>query len=167
MGSSRGKRRWLGLAVLAGCAAGVAGLLTPVPAGGVIGALIGSVAFRLLRPGPPARGLRTGVQVLAGAVIGLRLSAEFFEGLAGLAVASSIIVGTQMLFWLISYRVLSGLFGYESATALFASAPGGMSELISGADQAGASTPIVAFTHLVRLSATICVVPFLAAFLGA
>lgn len=161
---TQGNQRWLGLAVLTGSAAGILGLLTPVPAGGVIGALLGSAAFRLLRPGPPARGLRTGVQVLAGAVIGLKLSDEFFGQLADLVVASSMIVGMQTLVWLASYRLLSGFFGYESATAVFASAPGGMSELISGADQAGASTSVVAFTHLVRLSATICIVPSLADF---
>lgn len=164
---TQGKQRWLGLAMLTGGAAGVVGLLTPVPAGGVIGALFGSAVFRLLKPGPPARGLRVGVQALAGAVIGLRLSDEFFGQLADLVVASGMIVGMQVLFWLASYRLLVKLFDYESVTAVFASAPGGMSELISGADQAGASASVVAFTHLVRLSTTICVVPFLAAFLTA
>lgn len=166
-GDSGEKRRWLVLAVLGGCAGGIAGLLTPLPAGGVIGALIGSAAFRLIRSGPPAWGLRTGVQVLAGAVIGLRISDEFFEGLAGLAAASTVIVGTQMLFWLAAYHLLLRSFAYENATAVFASAPGGMSELVSSADQAGANTPVVAFIHLVRLSATICTVPLLAASLSA
>ena len=76
----------LGVAVPWGVLAGLAGILSQVPAGGIIGALAASAAFRLLTGRPvPVRAFQIGVQVLAGAVIGLQVSGEFFDQLARLA----------------------------------------------------------------------------------
>ena len=157
-----------GLAKVAAIAAvglvgGVIGLATtPLPAAGVIGALIGSGALRLSVTGPvPERGFSLLVQVLSGGIIGLGLSARFFETLAQLAGATVVVNTVQMLVWLVAGYLLVRVFGFDPRTASFASAPGGMGTLLSITGETDADLVKVAFTHLLRLSATIVVVPLL------
>jgi membrane AbrB-like protein len=157
-----------GLAKLAAIAAGglVGGVIglatTPLPAAGVIGALIGSGALRLSVTGPvPERGFSLLVQVLSGGIIGLGLSARFFKTLAQLAGATVVVNTIQMLVWLVAGYLLVRVFGFDPRTASFASAPGGMGTLLSITGETDADLVKVAFTHLLRLSATIVVVPLL------
>ena len=155
----------LGAIAAAGLAGGTAGLaLTPLPAGGVVGALIGAGVVRVLTTGPvPERWFSSLVQVLSGVIIGLGLSAQFFEALAQLAGAAVLMNVTQMLVWIAAWYLLARLFGFDPLTATFASAPGGMGILLSIIGETDADLVTVAFTHLLRLSTTIVVVPFLAA----
>lgn len=162
LGASAGELRGLARITACGVVGGVAGILLGVPAGGVIGALAGAAAYRLLSErSVPVHQYGLGVQLLGGIVIGLGLSAEFFEQLLNLAGAGFILISAQLLLWVAASWGLARLFGYDSLTALFAAAPGGMSEVISTAGQSGADTVVVAFTHLVRLSAIIIFVPVL------
>ncbi|MBA2441487.1 MAG: AbrB family transcriptional regulator [Rubrobacter sp.] len=155
-------RLWL--VVLAGLAGGLAGSLTPLPAGGVVGALLGAAAVRLLSDGPvPERRFGLGVQAFVGAVLGLGVSEEFFEALASLAGAAALFTAAQMLLWLLASYLLHRLAGYSTQTATFAAAPGGMITLISAASENEADMVTVASIHLVRLTATIVAVPLLVA----
>ncbi len=149
----------------AGLVGGVIGLAaTPLPAAGVIGALIGAGSLRLSVTGPvPERGFSLLVQVLSGGIIGLGLSARFFETLVQLAGATAVINTVQMLVWLVAGYLLVRVFGFDPRTASFASAPGGMGTLLSITGETDADLVKVAFIHLLRLSATILVVPLLVA----
>ena len=149
----------------AGLAGGVIGLAaTPLPAAGVIGALIGTGVLRVSVPGPvPERGFSLLVQVLSGGIIGLGLSARFFETLAQLAGATAVVNTVQMLVWLVAGYLLVRVFGFDPRTASFAAAPGGMATLLSITGETDADLVKVAFIHLLRLSATILVVPLLVA----
>lgn len=154
----------LGIAVPWGTLAGLAGSLSQVPAGGIIGALAASAAFRLLTGRRvPVRAFQTGVQVLAGAVIGLQVSGEFFGQLARLAGAGAVIVSAQMLLWPLMSWMLAQLFGYDLATAILASTPGGLSGVVATASEAEADEEVVTFVHLVRLSTIVVLVPMLVA----
>ena len=103
------------------------------------------------------------VQVLSGMIIGLGLSAQFFEALAQLAAAAVLVNLTQMVVWILAGYLLVRRFGFDPRTATFASAPGGMGVLLSLIGETDADLVTVAFTHLLRLSTTIVVVPILAA----
>jgi membrane AbrB-like protein len=152
----------LGAAVPWGGLGGLVGLISPVPAGGIIGALAGSAAFRLLTERPvPVKKFQLGVQVLAGVVIGLGVSGEFLSQLVRLAGAGALIISVQMLLWLVAGWLLVKVFRYDLPTAALASSPGGMSEVVATANQAGADVVIVTFVHLVRLGTIIIVVPVL------
>ena len=155
----------LGAIAAAGLVGGVIGLAaTPLPAAGVIGALITSGAVRLSLTGPvPERGFFLLVQVLSGGIIGLGLSARFFETLVQLAGATAVINTIQMLVWLVAGYLLVRVFGFDPRTSSFASAPGGMGTLLSITGETDADLVKVAFIHLLRLSATILVVPLLVA----
>jgi hypothetical protein len=149
----------------AGLAGGVIGLAaTPLPAAGVIGALIGAGVLRVSVPGPvPERGFSLLVQVLSGGIIGLGLSARFFETLAQLAGATAVVNTVQMLVWLVAGYLLVRVFGFDPRTASFAAAPGGMATLLSITGETDADLVKVAFIHLLRLGATVLVVPLLVA----
>lgn len=155
----------LGAIAAAGLVGGVIGLATtPLPAAGVIGALIGAGVLRLSMTGPvPENGFFLLVQVLSGGIIGLGLSARFFETLVQLAGATAIVNTVQMLVWLVAGYLLVRVFGFDPRTASFASAPGGMGTLLSITGETDADLVKVAFIHLLRLSATILVVPLLVA----
>lgn len=149
----------------AGLLGGALGLaLTPLPAGGVLGALAGSGVARVsVRGAVPERWFDLLVQVSGGGIIGLGLSAEFFETLFQLAGAALIVNATQMLAWAVAAYLLVRAFRFDPETATFAAAPGGMGILLSITGETDANLVRVAFTHLFRLSATIVVVPLLVA----
>ena len=155
----------LGLIVCAGLAGGILGLaLTPLPAGGVLGALVGSGLARVsVRGSVPERGFNLLVQVSGGGIIGLGLSAEFFQTLVQLAGAALIVNAAQMLVWALAAYLLVRAFRFDTETATFAAAPGGMGTLLSITGETDADLVRVAFTHLFRLTATIVVVPLLVA----
>lgn len=154
----------LGAIAAAGLVGGLIGLAMPLPAAGVIGAMIGAGVTRLSMPGPvPERSFSLLVQGLSGGIIGLGLSARFFETLVQLAGATAVVNLVQMLVWLVAGYLLVRVFGFDPRTASFASAPGGMGTLLSITGETDADLVKVAFIHLLRLSATILVVPLLVA----
>ncbi len=154
----------LALIVGAGVAGGVLGFaLTPLPAGGVVGSLLGAGMARLLVTGAvPEGGFSLLVQAAGGGIIGLGLSAGFFETLLQLAGVAAIVNATQMLAWAAAALLLVRVFRFDPTTATFAAAPGGMGTLLSVTGETDADLVAVAFTHLFRVSATIVVVPLLA-----
>ncbi len=150
----------LGVAAPWGVLGGMIGIISSLPAAGVIGALAGSAAFRLLTERPvPVKKFQYAVQVLAGGVIGLGVSGEFFRELVQLAVAGALIISAQMLLWFATSWLLVKLFRYDLSTAAIASSPGGMSGVVPAASEVGADVVIVTFIHLVRLNAIIVIVP--------
>jgi membrane AbrB-like protein len=162
-GEERGSPgRRLMLAAVLGVIGGVAGLMTGLPAGGVFGALVGSAAVRLTTGGHiPTSKLQLGLQVVAGVLIGLGISQEFLRTLGDLAWATGVILGIQMLTWVVLAYATTLLTSRDSMTALFSGAPGGLTELSTAASAAGADSVIVAFTHLMRLTLTIVLAPIL------
>lgn len=164
-GYGKGLKR-LGVAVPWGVVGGMVGIVSGAPAGGIVGALACSAGYRLLTGRPvPVKGFQLGVQALAGGVIGLGVSGEFFDQLFRLAGAGALILSVQMLLWLVTGWLLLRLFGFDLPTAVLASSPGGMSEIVSTAHQGGADVVMVTFVHLVRLSSIVVVVPLLVALL--
>jgi uncharacterized protein len=158
----------IGVAVPWRVLGGLAGIASQAPAGGIMGALAGSAAFRLLTGrAVPVRAFQLVVQVLAGVIIGLQVSGEFFGQLARLAGAGAVIVSVQVLLWPLMSWMLARLFGYDLATATLASTPGGLSGVVVTASEAGADEVVVTFVHLVRLSTIVVFVPvFVALFFG-
>ena len=147
-----------------GMLGGVIGIISPIPAGGIIGALVGCAAYRLLTGNfVPMKRFRIGVQVLAGGAIGLEVSSNFFSELVRLAGAGALIILAQMLLWLLVSWLLVRFFHYDLSTSALASSPGGISGVVPAAAEAGADEVVVTFIHLVRLSAIVAIVPIIIA----
>ena len=145
-----------------GIVGGLIGIATSLPAGGIIGALVCSAAFRLLTERPvPVGKFQTSVQAISGVVIGLGVSADFLGQILQVAGAGALIISTQMVLWLVMSWLLVRFFKYDLPTATLGPSPGAISAVISTADEAGADPVVVTFIHLVRLNAVIIVVPVL------
>jgi len=145
-----------------GIVGGLIGIATSLPAGGIIGALVCSAAFRLLTDRPvPVGKFQPGVQAISGVVIGLGVSGNFLGQILQVAGAGALIISTQMVLWLVMSWLLVRFFKYDLPTATLAPSPGAISAVISTADEAGADPVVVTFIHLVRLNAVIIVVPLL------
>jgi uncharacterized protein len=147
-----------------GIVGGLIGIATSLPAGGIIGALVCSAAFRLLVDRPvPVEKFQLGVQAISGVVIGLGVSGNFLGQILQVAGAGALIISTQMVLWFVMSWLLVKFFKYDLPTATLAPSPGAISAVISTADEAGADPVVVTFIHLVRLNAVIIVVPLLVA----
>ncbi|MGH3660591.1 MAG: AbrB family transcriptional regulator [Micromonosporaceae bacterium] len=145
--------------LLSGAAAGAAVFLAlRVPAGGIFGAVLGSMAVNMARPGrslaPP---LRLCGLLLLGFLAGLALNAGTFHVLRGLAallaasVAGLLAIGTLCAAWLVKS------FGLDWRTAILACAPGGIGELAILAEEVGARVTVVVAMHLVRVVVVVLV----------
>jgi uncharacterized protein len=162
----KGDLKNLAVAAPWGIVGGLIGIATSLPAGGIIGALACSAAFRLLTERPvPVETFQVGVQAISGVVIGLGISGDFLGQILRLAGAGALIISTQMVLWFAMSWLLGRFFDYDLPTAILAPSPGAMSAVVSTADEARADTVVVTFIQLVRLNAVIVVVPLLVALL--
>ena len=150
-----------------GCAGAVALTLLQMPAGALIGAVLGAMTVNKLTdevvrrrrpvasPAERIRGLpgwlRVAGQVLLGVMAGARLSAETLRLLAvsALPVVLSVVVLLGLTMLLARYLIRS--HGVDPLTAVMAAAPGGVSELAITAQRRGAVMHVVLSIHLLRV----------------
>ena len=148
--------------LLAGAAGGLALTWLRVPAGTLVGAVLGSAAAGSLTPAaephPLQRWARNGGLVLVGCVSAARLDAESLAtmGRVALPVLAAVllllILDAVLARWLVKHRHI------DPATALLACAPGGLSELAVLSVKERADTGTVTVVHLVRVLLVVLVV---------
>lgn len=145
----------------AGAAGGLLGKKLRVPAGAMIGAVLAVVLLNNLSGQsmhyPPQ--WRTAVQILSGSIIGCRFTRKDLREMKTMVLPALILVvmlfGFNLLFaFFISYVSPLGMM-----TALFASAPGGVTDLALIAADFGADTEIVTLLQLVRFVFVILLFP--------
>jgi membrane AbrB-like protein len=139
-----------------------------VPAGAVVGATFGSALAATARPvvAFPRAGRRLGL-VLIGCSAGLGVRAESVETF--LRLVAPVVLGVLMMVavgaaaaWYLHRR-----HGVDPMTALFACAPGGISEISIQAAEAGARLEVVLTIHLARILVVVLVVlPLVVSLLG-
>lgn len=145
--------------VLAAGLAGASGLtLLGVPAGGIIGAVLGSAAASVRHEEPRSQpALRTIGLVLLGTAAALRLNRHTLAVILDVAgpllaaIAGLVALNVALAF------VLHRWLGLDPVTALLAAAPGGVSEIAGMADAMGAQLAIVVAIHVVRVVAVVLV----------
>lgn len=156
---------WRALAALAG--AGLLELLG-VPAGALLGAVIGAGTFTVWRGAQRTTPTQARWLALAllGWVIGAQTGPEALAAvptllgpltavLAGLAVCA-VVLTVALVRWA----------GWDPATALLAAAPGGIGEMAALSVVATDDAEVVTATHLARLALILIAVPLLAPLLG-
>lgn len=154
------------MSVILTCGIGFLGALIgkklKLPAGLMIGAIVSVSAVNLtvgVAPIPPF--LRMMTQVIAGAFIGAGLTHDSLRLMKQLMKPAVIIVVS-----LVSVNLFLGLTLYhftsmDLCTALFATTPGGLSEMLIISEDMGADTPLVSVFQLARMILTVCTFPFL------
>ena len=155
------------LLLLAGLAGAAALTLLSLPAGALVGSVVGAfggsrllLALRLHAGRDFSdnrssvnvpRGIHVIGQVILGVVAGAQLS---HEGLMALVTALPLIlvsVAIVLLTSLIMARHLVRRHNVQPVTAIVATAPGGLSELAASAQSRGADISIVLLIHVVRV----------------
>jgi len=156
--------------VLAGVAGGLLLTWLQVPAGTLLGSVVGAaVATGRVTPGQQRlnSAVRVAGLVLLGSVSAARLDPESFHTLLRLFLP--VVAGVTLLLGLnvLLARRLVRRHGVDPTTAVLACAPGGFSELSVMAVREGADVATVAVVHIVRVVVVVLVVvPTVVALLG-
>jgi hypothetical protein len=137
-----------------------------VPAGAVLGAVVGAVSVNMWRPGRRLpKPFREIGKILLGSVVGLSFAPELLSAILELLVPMTVAVTLLIATGLGVAVVLNRWFGWDMPTALYASTPGGLSELAISSHEAGAQGHIVVAVHTVRVVTVVLLGPPLLALL--
>lgn len=150
----------LALVFAIGAAGGYAGMRLRLPAGPLLGALVAVLAAQLLIPGLPSVSpqVRMWLQILAGVALGSRVSADTVRRLRRAGPLAAMVVVVTILGTLAGGAVVALALGLDRGTALLASTPGGMPEMILIADSLGRDVPTVVVIQLIRVVLTLLIV---------
>lgn len=146
------------------CVVGLPLSATGIPAGAIMGAMIGSASFNIMTGKgyfPPR--LRLPLQIIAGAFIGLRMDRASLFAMNEIILPIIVLCFGVVLMTSVTAFVMSKLTKLDSFTCVLVSTPGGLSEMSLLADDLGASPPQVAVLHLARLMSVIILFPFMLA----
>lgn len=123
-----------------------------MPAGAMLGAMIGVAIFNIFS----GRGffpeeLRTVVQVFSGAMIGSKVAKKDVVELKYIILPTVILLLFMMLMNVTLGFTIYKTGGLDIATALFASSPGGLSDMALLAEELGANSTYVTLLQLIRI----------------
>lgn len=139
-----------------------------VPAGALIGAMVAVAALRLAAvdvvelPG----GVKFAVYCLLGWILGQGVTPDMFATLRRATVPVLVCVGLFLVFGAVLAVGLWWLGGFDPATALLATAPGGIAQMGALSVESGAQAPVVLAIHLLRVFSVVLIAPVLLRYLG-
>ncbi len=139
---------------------GFIGLKSRVPAGTLIFAMLAVAIYNIATDkGYIPSNLKFIAQVIVGGMIGLNFTKETFLNMKNLILPSIILVICLLMFSIIIGVLIHKFTNIDLMTALFASSPGGLTDmaLISGAYGAVQSTVVT--LHLIRLITVLVFLP--------
>ena len=149
-------------------AGGLAGYFLKIPSGALVGGMVGGLVVKsfLGTGAQPLRLLSFFSQLLVAYVIVAQAdiaSVKEIPRFIPVAILYSLaILGVSILF----ARGVSKLCGIDLMTAVYSTAPGGLSGLGLAAVEAGANAPVSLLFHVIRITVVLISIPFIAWFLG-
>jgi hypothetical protein len=146
-----------------GAVGGLLGSSLKIPGGSMLGAMGAVGAVQLTAASPLHVAPQWGIlgQLLVGAVIGSTLDRRMVRSFRSVLLPGVFAVGSMVLSGIV-IGVSFALLGLtDPLTALFGLAPGGFAEMTAAAISLGASGPLVASMHLVRVVAVLVLLPLL------
>lgn len=154
------------LTMLVATLGGLLGYKLKIPAGALIGAMSAVGIYNMLgKPSYIPADVRVGVQIVAGAMIGLRMDKDTVSGLKQMVVPALIIVFGVVATSLVIGLIIAKFSHMDLTTCLFASAPGGVTEMTLAAGALGADTAQVGILQSLRLISVIAILPNVLRFL--
>jgi len=155
------------LLLVAGTVGGYLAQLLKLPGGAALGAMAAAATLNIAlgdRPAAVPKGLDFAALVLVGVSLGASLNRRALAGTANLIAPSLLVLGVLSVVGVVLALALQRFFGFDLITALFAAAPGGMTNMAIVAKDAGGNGVSVALIHLVRLVGVFVLVPLVAFF---
>jgi len=159
----------LPLLLLAGTAGGLLAQALRLPGGAALGAMLAAAALNVAlgdRAPEVPRSLDVAALILVGVSVGAAIRRDALLGAVNLVLPALLILLVLSVVGVALALLLQRLFGFDLITALFAAAPGGMSNMAILAKEAGGDGFAVALIHLVRLVGIFILVPIVAFFVG-
>ena len=159
----RKEYRWLRRAIvtfICGYAGGLILWRLGIPAGAIIGAMLGSSICHIVTGNalfPPK--VRLPLQIFAGAFIGMRMDRESILAMHNLLIPALILFVGVIFITFVTAFIMKKLSGLDMTTCLLASTPGGLSEMAILADNMGLDTPKIAVLQVARLMSVIIFFP--------
>ena len=152
----------LPLTLLIGLFCGGAGKYLDIPCGAIAFSMAGCAVFNVVtdRSYMPLN-LRRFVQMFAGALIGCTVGRAQIAQMLDLGTVTVIAVSSFLLLDLIAAHIISRLFHLDIVTALFACAPGGITDMALISEELGADSVKVAGMHIVRLVGIVALYPLI------
>jgi membrane AbrB-like protein len=139
------------------------GLRIGIPAGAFTGAMV-AVGLMLAALGfptvPTPDLLGQALQVMVGVLVGFRISRDSLASGARTSLPAAVLAALFLASAVAVAELAVGLTGVSPITALFAAAPGGLTEMATIGASVGADGPAVAAIHLSRLLLVIFVADF-------
>jgi hypothetical protein len=146
-----------------GALGGLVGRALRIPGGSMLGAMAAVGTLQLTATTPLQIGSQWAIlgQLLVGAVIGSTLDRRMLRSFRSVLMPGVFAVATMVLSGLLIGVTFAVLGFVEPLTALFGMAPGGFPEMTAAAIALGASGPLVASMHLVRVVAVLVILPLI------
>jgi uncharacterized protein len=138
-----------------------------VPAGALIGAMLGVAAVNL--SGASAVGAGSTLRFVAFIIIGWELGSQVTRSTLEEVRAAAAPIGVVVIGLLVAAALL-GVFlhraGLDPVTAFLASSPGGISQMAALSAELGANPVVVSVVHLIRIMVVVLTAPIVARFLA-
>ena len=152
----------LGLTLLIGLFSGAVGKYLDFPCGAIAFSMVGCATFNVVTDrGYMPLNLRRFVQMFAGALIGCTVGRSQILQMLELWNVTILAIASFLLLDLLSAAAISRVFRIDAVTALFACAPGGVSDMALIAEDMGADSVTVAGMHVVRLIGIVALYPII------
>ena len=148
------------ITILCGGTSGLALWWLGIPAGAIIGAMLGTAICNITTSKayfPPS--CRLPLQMVAGAFVGMRMDRESIFAMRGLIVPMLILFVGVITITFATAFVMHKLTRLNMATCLLASTPGGLTEMAILSDNLGLDTPKIAVLQVSRLMSVIIFFP--------
>jgi len=144
------------------CIGGIIGLKLKLPAGALVGSMVFVAIYNIFFENAeiPAN-FKAIAQIIVGGLIGLYFTKKSVCGLKDLIVPVFILSAGMMASCIILGFIISKLSGLDLVTALFSSAPGGLTDMTLISEAYGADISKVALLHLIRMITVVMILPLI------
>ncbi len=141
---------------------GFAAYKMKIPAGAMIGSLLGVITLNLLFDGAYFyQDLRLYLQLLAGAMIGSRVGKKDLAAMKTIIFPTLFLLASMVTLNLVFGSLMYRIGGLDIATSLFASAPGGVADMALISADLGANPAYVGVLQILRILVIIVFLPSL------
>ena len=150
------------ITLIIGAIGGVIGKILNIPSGAMTLSMVATAIYNIYSSNAfmPLR-LRQLIQVLAGALIGAKMTLGDIVSLKEIFIPVGIVIMGFCLMNLLLGILIYKITDFSVETSLFATAPGGMSDISIIASELGADTPKVATMQFFRLVTVVAIYPII------
>ncbi|ATW26120.1 AbrB family transcriptional regulator [Candidatus Formimonas warabiya] len=154
--------------ILSAIAGGLLLTYLNIPAGAMVGAMLGTVIIQVREKDKmevPLK-VRRLVRMIMGAYVGLGITAEGIRQVRDILWPAIMTIGGMSILTLLTMLILHKLYGWDLKTAILSSTPAGLSEIGMNAEDFQTDPVPITTIHLFRLITVLIIIPIVIKVLG-